>query len=200
MEKLILATGNRGKLAELSALLGDLDGVVLLTPADVGLGNLAVAEDGADYAANATLKATAYCQAAGLPCLADDSGLEVEALGGAPGVHSARWAAGDDAARRKRLLEQLRGQPQPWAARFVSAVCLALPASPEPELHVASGACRGEIIPSERGAGGFGYDPIFMVEDTGWTMAELSFAEKNLLSHRARAVGALRARLQDLLA
>lgn len=194
MSKLLIASTNSGKLAEITALLADVP-LQLLTPAHVGLEGLEIVEDGADYAANAALKAAAFAQASGLACLADDSGLEVTALGGAPGVHSARLSPGDDAQRRARLLELLAGHPQPWAARFISTVCLALPGDP-PQLHFAEGECRGQIVPQERGQGGFGYDPIFLVESMGRTMAELSFAEKNQLSHRARAVAQIKAQLR----
>lgn len=193
MRRLLLASGNRDKLSELTALLADVP-VKLLTPADVGLDDLDVLEDGADYAANAALKAAAFSQASGLPCLADDSGLEVAALGGAPGVHSARLSPGDDAQRRARLLELLAGHPQPWTARFVSTVCLALPGAPQQ--HFAQGECRGEIVAQERGVGGFGYDPIFVVAGTGRTMAEFSFREKNQLSHRADAVAKIKPQLR----
>ncbi|MCW5876820.1 MAG: non-canonical purine NTP pyrophosphatase [Anaerolineales bacterium] len=185
------------------ALLARLPGLEVLAPADLGLGELQVAEDGADYAANAALMAVAFASAARLPALADDSGLEVHALGGAPGVHSARLEAGPgagDAERRAALLALLHGHPRPWAARFVATVCLAVPGDPGPQLHFASGECRGEIIPAERGAGGFGYDPIFLVEGAGRTMAELDSAEKNQISHRARAVQALAPTLIRVLA
>ncbi|MBX3047774.1 MAG: RdgB/HAM1 family non-canonical purine NTP pyrophosphatase [Anaerolineales bacterium] len=195
MRRLLLASGNRDKLSELTALLADVP-VQLLTPVDVGLDDLDVLEDGADYAANAALKAAAFSQASGLPCLADDSGLEVAALGGAPGVHSARLSPGDDAQRRARLLELLAGHPQPWTARFVSTVCLALPGDPQPQQHFAQGECRGEIVAQERGVGGFGYDPIFVVAGTGRTMAEFSFREKNKLSHRADAVTKIKPQLR----
>lgn len=199
MPDLLIATNNAGKVRELRALLAGLPQLRLVTPAELGLA-LDPPETGSTYADNAAIKAHAFAQATGLPALADDSGLEVAALNGAPGVHSARYSpqpGANDADRRQYLLQQLAtlGQPQPWAARFVSVVCLALP---DGTTHSAEGECRGEIIAHERGSGGFGYDPIFIVEGTGRTMAELSFDDKNQCSHRARAVQGLRTRLAEL--
>lgn len=200
MTRLLLGTRNPGKLRELRALLDGL-ALELVTPDDLGL-SLEVDESGSDYAENAARKAQAYAAAAGLPALADDSGLEVEALGGAPGLHSARLLPGrmgkapaDDAARRARLLELLAGKPRPWRARFRCAAVVALPAG---ERAAAEGTCTGEIVPAPRGAGGFGYDPLFLVDGQGLTMAELPEAVKNRLSHRARALQALRPALERL--
>ncbi len=189
MPRLLLATSNPGKLDELQALLAGLP-YELTTPAELGL-KLEVAEIGEDYAANAGLKAAAYARAASCWALADDSGLEVEALDGAPGLRSARLAGpgASDADRRQVLLAQLQPHPRPWRARFRAVVALS---SPQGTLETAEGICPGEVIPEARGAGGFGYDPIFLVEGTGQTMAELTMAEKNRLSHRARAVEAIR--------
>ena len=184
--KLLLATNNRGKIAEMKALLDGLD-IELLTPASLGL-ELQVAEDGQTYAENAIRKAEAFAHLSGLVSLADDSGLEVDALDGRPGLHSHRFAPGanaTDADRRQFLLQQLKGKPRPWAARFRATVAVAAPGR---ETHLASGACEGEIIPEERGTNGFGYDPIFFIHEFGRTMAELTMEEKNRLSHRARAV------------
>ena len=184
--KLLLATNNRGKIAEMKALLDGLD-IKLLTPASLGL-ELQVAEDGQTYAENAIRKAETFAHLSGLVSLADDSGLEVDALDGRPGLHSHRFAPGanaTDADRRQFLLQQLEGKPRPWAARFRATVAVAAPGR---ETHLASGACEGEIIPEERGTNGFGYDPIFFIHEFGRTMAELTMEEKNRLSHRARAV------------
>lgn len=181
--KLLIATNNQGKIEEMRKLLADLRGLEMVVPADLGV-DLDVLEDGKDYAENAAIKARAFMEASGLPSLADDSGIEVAALGGAPGLHSARVAPTADE-RRKVLLSQLAGKARPWKARFHSTVCLALPNG---ELYFAEGECLGEISPEERGSGGFGYDPIFIVEGGTRTMAELSAAEKNELSHRARAM------------
>ncbi|KAF0109255.1 MAG: dITP/XTP pyrophosphatase [Anaerolineaceae bacterium] len=184
--KLLLATNNPGKVAEMKALLDGLP-LDLLTPADIGL-TLEVAEDGQTYAENAARKAEAFARAGGLAALADDSGLEVDALDGRPGLHSHRFApqaGATDADRRAYLLQQLAGKPRPWTARFRATVAVAAPGR---ETRFAAGTCEGEIIPEERGTNGFGYDPIFLVPEFGRTMAELTMDEKNRLSHRARAV------------
>jgi XTP/dITP diphosphohydrolase len=184
--KLLLATNNPGKIAEMKALLGALD-LDLLTPASLGL-DLEVAEDGQTYAENAARKAEAFARLSGLAALADDSGLEVDALDGRPGLHSHRFApqaGATDADRRAFLLQQLAGKPRPWTARFRATVAISVPGR---ETRLAAGTCEGGIIPEERGTNGFGYDPIFLVPEFGRTMAELTMDEKNRLSHRARAV------------
>jgi XTP/dITP diphosphohydrolase len=188
--KLLLATNNPGKLREMFALLDDLP-LDLLSPQQVGL-HLDVAEDGSTYAENASRKALAFSRAAGLLTLADDSGLEVDVLHGEPGLYSARYMpkpGATDADRRTFLLQKLKGLPRPWLAHFHCTVALA---SPEGEVRFAEGTCSGEIIPQERGEDGFGYDPIFLLSESGRTMAELSMTEKNHLSHRARAITAAR--------
>ena len=188
MLKILLATANRGKLHEIQALLAGLP-LRLLIPADLGL-SLEVAETGDSYAVNAALKATAFARLAGMLALADDSGLEVDALGGLPGVRSARFSplpGATDADRRSYLLEQLAGIPRPWTAHFHCTVALA---EADGEITYFEGDCPGEIIPAERGTNGFGYDPIFLLPELGRTMAELSTDEKNQLSHRARAIKA----------
>jgi len=189
MKPILVATTNRGKLSELMALLSGAT-LELTDLRQVGL-DLVVPEDGPDYDVIAEDKARRYAVASGLWTIADDTGLEVDALGGAPGVRSARQAD-DDRARRMKLLERLAGLPRPWTARFRCTVALA---SPEGAALLGRGACEGEILPEERGHQGFGYDPIFLVAGTGRTMAELSLAEKNRISHRARAVGDLMRRL-----
>ena len=186
MTPILLASNNRGKLVEFQALMA---GFELVLPAQIGL-RLDVLEDGQTYAENAERKARAFCQAAGLVTLADDSGLEVDALGGAPGLHSARFSprpGASDADRRALLLEKLGGLPRPWHAHFHCTVAVA---TPQGELFFTEGNCPGEIIPEERGSNGFGYDPIFLLAQLGKTMAELGMDEKNQLSHRALAVGA----------
>ncbi|MFZ5912139.1 MAG: RdgB/HAM1 family non-canonical purine NTP pyrophosphatase [Chloroflexota bacterium] len=187
MEKptLLLATNNTGKLKEMQAILQDLD-IALLRPADLGLA-LDVDEDGQTYAENAAKKAQAFARASGLVSLADDSGLEVDGLDGKPGLHSNRFgrAPFTDSHRRAFLLEQLAGKPRPWAARFRAAVAVA---SPEGSVKFAEGICPGEIVPQERGEGGFGYDPIFFIPAANATMAELDMETKNRLSHRGQAV------------
>ncbi len=188
--QLLIATNNPGKRRELQALLADLP-LELILPSELGL-DLHPSEEGQSYAANARHKAVTFARASGLLSLADDSGLEVDALGGAPGLYSARYhprPGAGDAERRALLLENLRSHPRPWAARFRAVLALA---APNGETHLAEGICEGEIIPEERGENGFGYDPIFLLRDLGRTMAELSMEEKNRLSHRARAIQALR--------
>ncbi|BCY17301.1 non-canonical purine NTP pyrophosphatase [Leptolinea sp. HRD-7] len=194
--RLLIASSNKGKLAEIMALLQDipLDAVL---PADIGI-ELDVEEDGTTYAENSLKKALAYCQVSGLVTLADDSGLEVDALGGQPGIYSARFSGkpgATDAERRRFLLEKLKNFPQPWLAAFRSTVVIA---TPDGRTFTLDGECRGEIIPEERGTNGFGYDPIFQVEGLTRTMAELSMEEKNRLSHRARAILAARPVLMQL--
>jgi len=190
MAQLLLATNNRGKRVEIQSLLQDLD-LELLIPVDLGL-TLEVEETGQTYAENAGLKAKAFLQSSGLPVLADDSGLEVDALNGAPGLHSARFSpkpGATDADRRRLLKERLLPHPRPWTARFRCTVALAFPGQ---EMRFVEGVCPGEIIPEERGSNGFGYDPIFYLPEIGLTMAELSMEQKNRLSHRGRAVLAAR--------
>jgi len=196
MNKLLLATNNQGKLRELRAILADLP-LELVTPADIRL-ELDVPEDGSTYAENASKKALAFALASGLTALADDSGLEVDALHGAPGLYSARYSTkpgASDADRRAFLLQNLRGQPRPWSARFRATVAVA---GPEGSVQIVEGTCEGEVIPEERGAGGFGYDPIFFLPELGKTMAELPEETKNRLSHRARAVQAAKPILMRL--
>lgn len=183
MARLLLATNNPGKVKEFHSLLAGLADLELVTPAEIGV-ELDVVENGKDYAENAALKARAFCEVSGLPSLADDSGLEIAALGGEPGLHSARVAP-TAAERRALVLARLAGKPQPWLAKFRSVVCLALPHG---ELYFAEGVCDGEISPEERGQGGFGYDPIFLVAGDTRTMAELAPEEKDRLSHRAKAM------------
>jgi XTP/dITP diphosphohydrolase len=188
MNKLLIATNNIGKVQELYELLQGID-IDLVMPSQINL-DLDVIEDGLTYAENATKKAVAFAQASNLISLADDSGLEVDALNGEPGLYSARYGSTNgeklsDAGRRKYLLGKLQHQPRPWTARFHATIAIAIPNS---NIHLAVGICEGEVIPTERGTGGFGYDPIFLLPELGKTMAELSMDEKNRLSHRAKAV------------
>jgi XTP/dITP diphosphohydrolase len=188
MPPLLIATNNHGKQVEIHSLLKDLHQEILM-PDDLGL-HLEVKEDGTTYRENAAKKALAFAAATGLPALADDTGLEVAALGGAPGLYSARFAPqpnATDADRRAYLLERLKIHPRPWMAQFRCIVALA---TPEGSLEFTEGLCEGEIIPIERGTHGFGYDPIFQISSLGQTMAELTMEEKNHLSHRALAVKA----------
>lgn len=196
MRRLLLATNNPGKLHELIPLLGDLP-LHIVTPQALGL-HLDVEETGTTYTENACLKAAGFAQASGLLTLADDSGLEVDALNGAPGVYSARYAgtAASDADRRAKLMDVLRQVPAPRQARFRCVVAIAQPGG---AIECFEGVCEGEIILEERGANGFGYDPVFYIPDHGCTMAELPAAVKNQMSHRARAIQAARLFLYTLV-
>lgn len=201
--KLLVATRNAKKLAELRALLEPV-GVESLALDEVPAFPEAL-ESGATFAENARIKAETAARHAGLWALADDSGLEVEALDGAPGVRSARFAGshGDDGANNRLLLERLAGVPsERRGARFVCALALARPdGTTVLELEAQT---RGQILDAPRGAGGFGYDPLFLCTEpgfaaTGRAFAELTGAEKAEVGHRGRALRALRARLTELL-
>jgi XTP/dITP diphosphohydrolase len=183
--RLLIATNNTGKFKEIQSILGGLE-IELVSPADIGL-NLDVEEDGQTYAQNAIKKARTFSQVSQLVSLADDTGLEVDVLDGKPGLHSNRFGPlpHTDASRRAHLLEKLREFPPPWEAKFRATVAIS---SPESGLEVTEGVCPGEIIPNERGTGGFGYDPIFQLKGLEKTMAELGMDEKNRLSHRGLAV------------
>ena len=186
---IILATFNRDKVRELSALLG-LRGVTLAALCDVP-GASAPEETGATLRENALLKARAALALTGLPAIADDTGLEVDALGGRPGIHAARYAGAGATYEdnRVRLLAELRGvEPARRTARFRCACVACLPDGRE---LVAEGVLEGRITLAARGGNGFGYDPLFEIEGLGRTMAELVEADKNAISHRARAVRAL---------
>ena len=197
MTKLLLASQNSGKLRELQAILHDLP-IQLITPNKIGI-ELDVKETGNTYAENAALKSKAYVDVCGYISLADDSGLEVDALNGAPGLYSARYAPAPNATDRDRrayLLQNLATHPRPWTARFRATIAITLPGG---ETHFAEGVCEGEIISEERGDGGFGYDPVFYIPETGCTMAELPEDEKNRISHRARALEKAKEILQGLI-
>jgi XTP/dITP diphosphohydrolase len=196
MKKLLIATNNKGKVEELYELLKDLE-INLVIPADINL-QLDVVEDGRTYEENATKKAIAFAHAGGLISLADDSGLEVDALNGAPGLYSARYSAkpnATDADRRHFLLKNLEGKPHPWKAQFHATIAIA---TPEGSVQLVEGKCKGEIIPEERGTGGFGYDPIFFIPELSKTMSELDMGQKNRISHRALAAMNARPILQKL--
>lgn len=200
MTKLLVGTNNPGKIAEYAELLIDLPATLEVTsPARAGLA-LEVEESGDSFEENARIKALAYARASGLVSLADDSGLEVDALGGAPGVHSARYAgpAATDVDRYRKLLDALDGIPEGQrAARFRCVVAIALP---DGTIHTADGTCEGQIGFSPRGEHGFGYDPVFVVKGyAGRTMAELPPEVKNEISHRARALQAILPVLRELL-
>jgi len=196
---LVVATGNQGKRAEFARLLGDI-GATVVDLSVAGPGYAAPPEDGATYAENARIKARAAAAATGCLALADDSGIEVEALDGAPGVHSARYGGAglDDAGRVALLLETLAAVPDGRrAAWFVAHLCVSAPSG----AIVASTEARlaGRIARAPRGAAGFGYDPVFVPVGSGQTMAELAPAAKDLLSHRGRAAALLRPSLRRIL-
>ena len=190
MTTLVIASGNAGKVREFGRLLADLGLETQAQPE-----GLEVEETGTTFAANARLKAEAVARATGCWALADDSGLSVDALGGAPGVHSARYAD-SDSARIERLLQELRTAPN-RNAQFTAALALANPAG-EVVLEVV-GICPGTILEAPRGEGGFGYDPVFFVPEAGLTFAEMPHSQKAELGHRGRAFAALKPRLQALL-
>lgn len=184
-QNILIATGNVGKAEEIKQLLDGLPADIV-TLADIGI-TADVSETGETYAVNALLKATAYCKASGCITLADDSGLEVDALGGRPGVFTARYAGAraSDSERWAKLLTELRHVPQPdRAARFRCAIAIA---APRRTPLVVEGTCEGFIAEAPAGSGGFGYDPIFYLPPYGCTMAELPGEIKNTISHRARA-------------
>ncbi len=186
---LVVATGNPGKLKEMQHYLGDLDWALELKPKE-----LDVEETGTTFIANARLKATQVAIATGKWAIADDSGLAVDALDGAPGLYSARYGQ-DDAARIDRVLRELGPHPD-RSAQFICAVVLA-----RPDGSVAleeEGICPGEILPSPRGAGGFGYDPIFFVPEANRTYAEMTSEQKHELSHRGRAFALILPQLKRL--
>jgi XTP/dITP diphosphohydrolase len=198
---IVLATSNHGKIAELRALLADLP-IQFLSAVEVLGEQPSIVEDGATFEANALIKARAIARATRSLALADDSGLEVDALGGRPGVRSARFAheRATDAENNAALLRELESVDEgARAARFRCVLALVDPWQ-ESNLHIAEGSCEGSIARAPRGNGGFGYDPLFVVEgQQGKAMAELSEAEKNQVSHRARAVQALRRILLELV-
>ena len=185
MPRLLIATGNQGKFAEFQVLLAGIP-YELVSLRDMGI-TQTVEETGSTYQENARLKAEAYARASGLPTLADDSGIEVEALGNEPGVYSARYGGEDltDMQRVELLLRNLAAVPgAPRTARFVCVIAIAWPGR---ETQFARGECPGAVASAPRGENGFGYDPIFLLPDLDKTMAELPAAQKNVLSHRGRA-------------
>ena len=190
---LVAATGNAHKLKELRALFGEYYHIISMT--DAGFDG-DIDENADTFAGNAAIKAEAVCEATGLPTIADDSGLAVDALNGAPGVLSARYAGvhGDDKANNNLLLERMQGA-QNRACAFQCAIALKLP---EREPLIAEGSCPGTLLHEERGTGGFGYDPLFLYEPLGKTFAEFTDEEKNAVSHRARACEKMLAIMKEL--
>lgn len=194
--RVVLATANAGKLRELQALLVPLG---FLVEPQSSLRIEPPEETGATFLDNALLKAHHAARLATLPALADDSGLEVDALGGLPGVRSARFAGGDasDAANIGKLLEELRGIPAAQRTARYRCIIVFVRSDLDAAPLVGEGVWEGRILREPRGTGGFGYDPVFEVPGTGRTAAELSASEKNALSHRGQALRALAARLAE---
>ena len=195
--ELVLATGNQGKLAEIKAMCAPW-GIEVVTASSLGFTE-DVAETGETFEDNARLKAVAVSQALNRPALADDSGLVVEALGGAPGVHSARYAGehGDDAANSAKLLTEMIGVPP--VKRAAAFVCVMLCRRPDGAELVARGRLEGRVAPAPAGHNGFGYDPVFLLPERGQTVAQLSAADKNAISHRGQALAKLAQELRGFL-
>ena len=196
IHKLLLATGNPGKARELGRLLQDAP-YDMVGPRELGL-DIEVEETGETLEENATLKARTYACLSGLWALADDSGLEVEALRGAPGPFSKRYAGHDasDLDRVEYLLKQLEGVP--WDLRGARFRCVIAIASPEGDVRQCQGVCQGVVALEPQGSNGFGYDPVFFLPELDRTMAELTLEEKNRVSHRSRAAQAALTLLQEL--
>ena len=193
--KLVLASKNQKKLRELREILS-AQGVEVVSEADVGVDE-DVEETGTTFEENALLKARDVCEDSGLPAVADDSGLCVDALGGAPGVYSARYGGPglDDVGRYQLLLENMRGMLD-RRCKFVSAICCCFP---DGEVITARGECPGTLAYAPKGEDGFGYDPIFFLPERKKTFAELTAEEKNAISHRGRALEEFRSKLEDRL-
>jgi XTP/dITP diphosphohydrolase len=198
LSQLLLATNNAGKLYELKQLLAGIP-FCLVSPADIGL-SLEVTESSRTYAGNARIKAEAFAAASGLLTLADDSGLEVEVLEGAPGVLSSRYAGPNatDAQRVALLLRELKDIP--WYRRKACFKCVIAIARPSDQVKFSTGSCSGYIASEPRGENGFGYDPIFYFPKLNKTMAELPADVKNTISHRARAAASGRIILAKMAA
>jgi len=192
MRKVVLATGNAGKAKELNAMLAGLDMEIV---AQSALGVPEAEEAGLTFIENAILKARNAAALTGLPAIADDSGLEVDALDGAPGIHSARYAGtpSDDQANLKKLLEAMRDVPDLGRSARFRCVIVYLRHAKDPAPLVTEGVWEGAILRAPKGTNGFGYDPVFLVPDRGCSSAELPPEEKNRLSHRGQALARLAA-------
>ena len=195
MTKLVLASKNPKKLVEMNDILSHL-GVEVCSEAEAGV-DVEVEETGTTFEENSLLKARAVMEASGMPAIADDSGLCVDALGGAPGVYSARYGGPelDDAGRYRLLLENLRGQ-MTRTAKFVSVITCCFPNG---DVICARGECPGTIAYAPQGEGGFGYDPVFFVPGLKKTFAQLSAEEKNAISHRGKALEQFKVKLEEYL-
>ena len=196
--KLVIASGNRGKLAEFTDLLGD-SGIEGIAQGELGVED--IEETGLTFVENALLKARHASQVTGLPALADDSGLCVDALDGAPGLYSARYAGEpSDAARNiDKLLQTLDGVPEAQRGAHFHCTLVLLRHAGDPRPLIAQGEWHGRVLTARRGAGGFGYDPLFLDLETGKTAAELELAIKNRISHRGQALATLQQKLSSLV-
>lgn len=195
--QLVVASSNQGKLREIRAMT-ELLGIEVLSAAELGF-TQEIEETGETFEANARLKAQAVSQALGQPALADDSGLAVDALGGRPGVHSARYAGpgASDAERSSKLLAELDQVPD--AERGAAFVCVMACCRPDGRFLISRGELRGTIARAPAGHNGFGYDPVFFLPDRGLTVAQISADDKNAISHRGRALRDMVARLPEFL-
>ena len=195
MMKAVLASHNKKKMAEMRAILGEL-GVEVLSQSDVGV-DMEPEETGTTFEENSRIKAVAIMEATGLPAIADDSGLVVEALDGAPGVYSARYGGEclDDTGRWQLLLKNMEGKEN-RACKFVSVICCAFPDGTE---LMARGEVHGVVAQGPKGEGGFGYDPVFWLPERGKSMAELTAEEKNQISHRGNALRVFKKELEKKL-
>lgn len=193
--KLVLASQNKKKLVEMNDILSSL-GIEVCSQADAGV-DLEPEETGTTFEENSLIKAKAVMEASGLPAIADDSGLCVDALRGAPGVYSARYGGEglDDAARYRLLLNNMRGQ-MTRAAKFVSVITCCFPNG---DVLSARGECPGTVAYAPMGEGGFGYDPVFFVPELKKTFAQMTAGEKNAISHRGKALEAFKAKLEEYL-
>ncbi len=192
LPRLIVASNNKNKLREFAAIMGGMYDVVSMKDAGI---DADIEENGTTFEENALIKAQYVMDVSGCAAIADDSGLEVDALGGAPGVYSARYSGvhGDDEANNDLLLSNLKDVPAPRTGRYVAAIALVRPSHAP---IVRRGACDGEILFERRGTGGFGYDPLFLCE-TGETFAEVSMETKNAISHRKRGIAAVMRALEE---
>jgi XTP/dITP diphosphohydrolase len=197
MHRIVLASSNPGKLREFNALFAD-SGCEVVTQASLGIDD--VEETGLTFVENALLKARHAAQVSGLPALADDSGLCVEALKGAPGLYSARYAGGhgDSAANNAKLLQTLDGMPPDQRRAFFMCALVLLGHAADPTPLIVEGRWHGRVLEAPRGPGGFGYDPLFLPDGQTQSAAELDPAVKNRLSHRGQAMAKLQARLTEL--
>lgn len=194
--KIVAATGNKHKIEEIESITKKF-GMNVITKAEAGVGDLEVEETGTTFEENSLIKAEAIMKATGMPAIADDSGLEADALNGAPGVYSARFSGegATDESNNAKLLKVMENIPDDErSARFVSVVTLCFP---DGTVVAARGECPGTLRRSPRGDGGFGYDPLFVPVGYDKTYAEISAEEKNIISHRAKALGILRMKLKE---